>query len=107
MLFSDILSWFVDENIVERILHGDDKLLIEEHEVETRPELVEVVKSVINVFSDKGEWACAVCCHNLVSANSLCCDSCLEWFHLKCVGLKQPPKRSVWFCRKCYHAATM
>ena len=24
----------------------------------------EVVKSVINVLSDKGEWACAVCCHN-------------------------------------------
>jgi hypothetical protein len=30
-------------------------------------------------------------------------DGCLEWNHLKCVGLKAPQKSTYWLCRQCYY----
>ncbi|CAH0560635.1 unnamed protein product [Brassicogethes aeneus] len=32
---------------------------------------------------------------------SVGCDACLEWFHLKCVGLKRKPSSKVWICTSC------
>ena len=30
------------------------------------------------------------------------CDTCDEWYHYQCVGIKEPPgKDESWFCRKC------
>ena len=29
------------------------------------------------------------------------CESCLTWFHLDCMSLKQHPKCKVWFCLAC------
>ncbi|XP_065669374.1 uncharacterized protein LOC136088745 [Hydra vulgaris] len=29
------------------------------------------------------------------------CDSCDNWFHLKCLSLKSPPKSTVWYCSDC------
>ena len=30
------------------------------------------------------------------------CEECGEWFHLKCMGLtKAPTEEELWFCNKC------
>ena len=39
--------------------------------------------------------------HTLHSMESICCDGCLDWVHLKCTGLKRAPKSKHWFCRAC------
>jgi len=33
-------------------------------------------------------------------------DSCLVWYHFRCVSLKQRPKTTVWFCRPCYQSVS-
>ena len=41
---------------------------------------------------------CLMCFHDLHTRGYLC-DSCLLWFHFRCVGLTRPPKSRNWFCR--------
>ena len=42
------------------------------------------------------------CFSDLHAYESISCDSCLEWYHWKCVGLSKPPKAKYWFCCFCY-----
>ena len=121
--FLVILLWFVDKEVVSRVLR-DSKSLIEEFEVECRPEKVpssvldenvdiclvrqyfshdawEVVEQVVLLKRNRNIWICCVCNKDLKTDDSLCCDACLLWSHYSCVGIQQAPK-SVWFCRDCY-----
>lgn len=44
-------------------------------------------------------------CQAPAHGKMLSCDNetCLvEWFHLSCVGLKEPPKVGKWYCPECY-----
>ena len=45
------------------------------------------------------EWMCAACHENLMDCPSVGCDSCLDWYHMKCCGLSKTPKCKVWICR--------
>ncbi|CAI8036419.1 hypothetical protein GBAR_LOCUS20403 [Geodia barretti] len=117
-----ILSWFVDEKVAERALKHND--LIEEEDVECKPERLpdsvldenvdihlarkhfttEAWMLVQEVFKHKSvhmAWICHSCHHNLHFEQSIICDSCLLWFHFKCVGLVRQPKCKNWFCRSC------
>ena len=47
------------------------------------------------------EWVCRRCDEEL-DGHSIVCESCIHWFHLKCVGLKKKPKLSDWFCKGCH-----
>jgi hypothetical protein len=47
-------------------------------------------------------WNCLVCKIDVHLYASIACDGCLEWNHLKCVGLKVHPKSPHWLCRQCY-----
>ncbi|VDI83251.1 Hypothetical predicted protein [Mytilus galloprovincialis] len=38
---------------------------------------------------------------NLHDQDSLACDCCLDWQHLKCAGLKSVQKQSYWICKIC------
>ena len=40
--------------------------------------------------------------HDSHEAESIACDHCLLWFHVKCTALKKTPKQKYWFCRKCH-----
>ena len=103
-------------------------VLIEEEEVECRPERVSaailddtvdiclvrnhftqdawmVVEDVIQRKSKNMVWTCQTCLHDLHSEESIICESCLLWFHFRCVGLTKLPKLKNWFCRACYTAA--
>ena len=48
------------------------------------------------------KWKCGACHKDLLVSPSVVCESCLEWYHLKCVGLTVAPKKSLWFCRLCH-----
>ncbi|XP_014674333.1 PREDICTED: uncharacterized protein LOC106814532 [Priapulus caudatus] len=118
-----ILSWFVEDNIVEKAVH--DEQLIEENHVECRPEKIHegcldksvdlymvrhhfstdawhLVMQVFQLKQQVHEWVCKVCQHDLSECESIMCDCCLQWYHIKCVGLKAVPKAKHWMCRFCY-----
>ena len=61
-----------------------------------------MMRCLIHSLSEHPYWDCGVCQEDLGHSNSICCESCLTWYHLKCVGLNNPPKKSNWFCRCCY-----
>ena len=113
----------MEKDVAHKAMH--DKVLIEEEFVETRPERVpmkctaddvaihqvkkyfsfdgwKVVMNVYKVLKERGEWECRVCRQSLQKSISVGCDGCLEWYHLRCLGLDDAPKRKTWFCRACF-----
>ena len=118
-----MLGWFVDKDVITCVLTDD--YLIEETEVEVRPEKIprkcldenvcvaqikkfftfdawSLVTEVVETMCRKGDWICKSCSSDLCDHDSIACDSCLDWHHLKCVGLSKPPKTKFWFCRSCH-----
>ena len=117
-----MLNWFVERKQAESAVHGT---LIEEEMVEVRPELVTMkvldssvtlnqikkyftidawkqVEGVVAVLREKGEWSFVKCSAALETNKSTSCDCCLEWMHMKCVGLKDQPKSKYWICLTCH-----
>ena len=117
-----MLKWFVNEEVAERVMRGGN--LIAEEEVETRPEKIprkcldenvcivqikkyfsfdgwSVLTNNIEVMRSCGVWTCSMCSSDLDGNDSIACDSCLDWVHLNCIGLKRAPKTKHWFCRCC------
>ena len=102
-----------------------EKKLIEEEDVECRPDKVRyqclhedvnlsviktyftedawmVVDNVTVSLEKNAEWVCEVCQRKLSDYQSINCDGCLCWINLKCNGLANPPKRGKrWFCKSC------
>lgn len=118
------MLWFVESDVAESALAGK---LIEEQEVETRPERVSpscldenvCLRSIQKYFTHDGwtallhvveavkktpVWYCGRCTKSISddTENSIMCDSCLVWYHFKCTAIKQSPKSKMWFCRSCY-----
>ena len=119
-----LLRWFVDEEVVNAALSG---IIIEEEQVEVKPEKVPAscldenvclescrkyftqdawnnLQAVVKVIRKRPVWYCGRCTHRIKdeTQSSVICESCLTWFHFLCLGLKQPPKAKMWFCRSCY-----
>ena len=44
-------------------------------------------------MSKRQLWLCSSCSEELDTSDSIVCESCLEWYHLICVGLTKPPKK--------------
>ena len=118
-----MLDWFV--SAAEREKYIAAKQLIEENLVETRPEKVpyccidenvniyhikkyftsdawKLILQVLEVKRSQDDWSCKVCMKELHDTICIGCDSCLDWYHLACIGLRNAPKRKEWFCRFCY-----
>jgi hypothetical protein len=55
-------------------------------------------KNKISKTKETAEWNCSVCKIDVYLDESIVCHGCLEWNHLKCVGLKAPPKSTYWLC---------
>ena len=119
-----MLLWFVESKVANSALAGK---LIEEEEVEMRPERVSAscfdenvcLKNIQKYFSCDGwaallhvveavkkhpVWYCGRCTNSISddTENSIICDSCLVWYHFKCTGLEKTPKSKLWFCRSCH-----
>ena len=119
-----MLKWFVEVKVAEAALKNPDNL-IEEESVEARPdklpdavldENVDVhlvrrffshdawllVTDVVKLKQARPVYICKYCFHDLGEAASIVCEHCLEWSHMKCVGLSQGPKTRHWYCRRCH-----
>jgi hypothetical protein len=117
-----MVSWFVDKHEVETVLKGK---LVEEEEVEVRPESLPdaaiddnvdiflirkyfssdawlLVMDAVKTKKSKPIYVCKVCFRDLHDERSIACDHCLSWYHIQCAGLKQEPRSRYWFCRKCH-----
>jgi hypothetical protein len=122
---SAILQWFVQPIVASNAVRGSTPILIDEAQVESRAEMVpmkcldenvalasvrryftfeawSLVEQVVETLRSKGKWSCATCFQDAEISGCVCCDSCLDWFHLKCVNKKAPPKTKFWFCGACH-----
>ena len=116
-----MLQWFVSSYVTDAALSGysiqpnDVKELYqvshacrdEDHVVLQRIRqyfTTDAWQHVIDLMDNinKTDWKCGFCNDDLDN-EQLGCDSCLERYHLKCVGLSQQPKSKQWFCRNCYN----
>ena len=118
-----MLSWFIAETKSPDVLRGKK---ITEDMVEVIPENVnnacicecvclgsikrfftdDAWKIIINIVTMKNEkcnYFCPVCKLQTDDTrdNSINCNSCLMWLHLKYTGLKKMPKKRYWFCKAC------
>ena len=59
------------------------------------------LKVLIIEKNDNLIWDCKICETDLHAKESIFCDYCLVWFHLKCTNLKKQPKSTYWCCRQC------
>jgi len=53
---------------------------------------------------DNYTWLCGLCHHDLGDDTSVVCEACFAWYHLRCCGLKQCPKRRNWMCCVSYNS---
>ena len=83
-------NW-VNEDKANNYINND--LIFSEH-VFTEAEIL------LPISKETAEWNCSVC---KIDVHLYASDGCLEWNHLKCVGLKAPPKYTYWLCRQCYN----
>ena len=118
-----MLKWFVDQEVSEHVTRGGD--LIEENEVECRPESIprkcmddnvcigqirkyfsfdawNLLEATMDTMRTRGGWTCSVSHTDLHSSESICCDGCLDWVHFRCTGLRRAPKSKRCFCRSCF-----
>lgn len=116
-----ILGWLVGQTAAKAAIDGK---MLEENDVEQRPELIHCgildenvdfnavqrffsedawlsVTSVIQHKQKLQKWDCHTCSSDLEGQDSIVCDWCLSWYHLTCVGLKKQPKTKVWQCLNC------
>ena len=121
-----MLSWFVDQCKIDPVLRKGK--LIEESEVECRPERISsaildesvdvhlirhyftndawlIVQDVLKRKREGRVWICKGCNHDLDEdvSEAILCDSCLQWFHFQCVGIVKQPKQRNWYYRQCYN----
>ena len=115
-----MLSWLLSKEDVLLALGGT---IIDEGAVEVRPEMVHpglidenvnvarlrpyfsedawlLVNQVMQALRQNPKWFCDVC-KAAVEDDCVSCDSCLNWYHFRCVALKNAPKAKYWFCRVC------
>jgi len=50
------------------------------------------------VSMKRKKWVSRNCKKVTCSSKSILCDGCLDWLHLRCVGLKSPQKSELWMC---------
>ncbi|MCG8626873.1 MAG: PHD zinc finger domain-containing protein [Proteobacteria bacterium] len=103
----------MEKSVIQAALKGG---LIEEESIECRPEKVSnavldenvdihlirsylsqeawmIVQDVLQRKREFPSWTCRVCHHDLRCEASIICESCLEWYHFRCVGLTGQPKK--------------
>ena len=67
------------------------------------PKRVKNANTALVYYSISFSFYCDRCTRPISddTQSSLVCECCLGWFHFQCLGIKQPPKAKLWFCRKC------
>lgn len=86
MISSEIIDEDVNLPIIQSYLSDEAWLAVEQ--------LYEIKKA-------NNKWNCQECQEDVDLFKSIRCDSCLEWFHQKCVFPKKATKTINWFCSSC------
>ena len=60
----------------------------------------------LDLLQSSGEFPCAVCCTG-VGSNSIFCNSCKQWVHKKCTGVKGLTKDPDYRCTQCQGTACL
>ncbi|XP_038067976.1 transcription initiation factor TFIID subunit 3-like [Patiria miniata] len=62
-----------------------------------------ILETVGTVVSDTGEkiWICPTCKLPDDGSPMVGCDTCDDWYHWPCVGIKEEPKEPDWYCPRC------
>ena len=63
----------------------------------TKAAWVKIIDFMAKLEEDP-KWKCGACHKDLSLSESVVCESCLVWYHLKYIGLTVAPKRAVWLC---------
>ena len=61
----------------------------------------EALEAVVEMLENDTVWYCAACSGDIADEKCVGCDSCLQWSHFRCVGIKSAPKVRCWFCVQC------
>ena len=101
--------------------------IVEENDIEVRPEKISVscldenvcsescwkycsqvawsaLMGVVDILKENPIWYCERCTnpvHDESQASGVC-DCWLNWFHFPCLDMKNPPKSKLYFCKKYY-----
>ena len=59
------------------------------------------VQQVFRKKEDQPNWRCDECTEDMMLHDSICCDACLHWFYLPCLGIKTAPRVQKWFREPC------
>ena len=97
-------------------------MLLGQESVETIPENIpsasldpHVDINIVRKYFDGDGWACLTAtmkerrelpwfchsCQETLDGKSIGCDSCLNWQHWGCAGVKTQPKTKFWYCKDC------
>ena len=96
------------ENTVEQNLSSIPRACLDENVSINKirryfdPDGWKAVEHVYGAVKLSAQWMCELCRQNLNKMDSVVCDCCLQWVHLKCIGKRTYPKGKFWICRDCY-----
>ena len=115
-----ILEWLVGEQVTENICTNQYVARKEDicnplpDNIASPEVVIDIVKShfqrtawtlvdkyVKRIKKENYEWMCQICIVDLGDSESVQCDVCLSWFHLKCLGRTKTPATKLFFCRSC------
>ena len=118
-IFSAMLSWTThlkpDSELPKELLSVDALLNIVNVSIKVLDENVNLtrikkyfskeacnhLKDIISTKKENAVYDCCVCQTDLHSEDCVACDVCLNWYHLRCIGLRFAPKKTYWCCRNC------
>lgn len=125
-----MLNWFVDDKTAKKSLKSnycieeseveaipsnipsailDNKVKINLIKKFFTSDAWKLVEEICKVKKQSNDWESPTCKKSLDTIvdeesqfkKSVGCDYCLEWYHLKCTGLKQYPRTTYWMCKSC------
>ena len=121
-MFVVMLCWFVQSDVAEAALHDgrllkasdvtrssrtaaclDSNVCLKAIQKYCEAPAWHTVQQIADALLWDGVWYCALCTLALDDNHDDCvaCDSCLQWYHFICAGVKRAPKAKVWFCTGC------
>ena len=90
LAYSQISMKLTDENVNITIIRK-----------QVSPSCWSKINEIIKKKEEEGRWECKKCTDDLSKSSSICCDSCLDWFHMRCLQLRNTPKTRFYFCYSC------
>jgi hypothetical protein len=112
-IFSAMLSWIThlkpDSELPKELLSIDALLNIVDFSIKVLDENVNLTRNkkyfskeawnhLNDITKKKTRFVTCVCQTYLHSEDCVACDVCLNWYHLRCIGLRFAPEKTYWCC---------